>query len=253
MLTQFLLEKYIYIVVYRLNMLNQSRMQVLKELEKFRYPYVVEKWLKERLTRIEYSKKHEDSSHHHFCYGRLERYEINKTCLTDMRNKLRKEAKFTLAFSMDETEEDIIERVNEIKKSMKIKDSKVKAEISLPKTEIEIKELAYDISLYFLQGYEMYKTSIDTDISSSPIIEYYAILQILKAIILLELEVDTQEFLGAHGLERKKIKTDTSILQVKTKTHGVFAALLLRTSYFSTEKDGTKKCNLDKYYTDYYP
>lgn len=235
-------------------MLNQSRMQVLKELQNLRYPYYIEKLLKERLERIEYSKKHKNSSrHHHFCHGRLQKYETNKIRLLNIRKNLEKETKFTVAFSINESEEDIIDRVNKIKKNMKKKNSKIRAEVSLPKTETEIKELAYDISLYFSQGYEMYKTSIDTDISSSPIIEYYAILQIIKAIILLELEVDKQEFLSAHGLERKKIKSDKSILQVKTKTHGVFAALLLRTSSFLIKEDGTKTSELEKYYNNYFP
>ncbi len=235
-------------------MLNQSRMKVLKELQNLRYPYYIEKLLKERLATIEYSEERKGSSgYNHLSSGRLQRYETNKIHLLNIRKKLEKEAKYTVAFSVDESEEKILERVNEIKKNMKTKNLKVKAEVSLPKTETEIKELAYDISIYFSQGFEMYKTSINTDISSSPIIEYYAMLQIIKAIILLELKVDTQEFFGAHGLERKKIKRDNSIFQVKTKTHGVFAALLLRTSSSLTEEDGTKTRALDKYYTNYYP
>lgn len=234
-------------------MLNQSRFKVLKKLQSFRYPSVIESMVRERMERIEYSKNYEGESHAHFCYKRLQKYEFNILRLKEIREKLEKERKLVLTFSLNNSEGEIIERIREIKKNAQTKESKVKAKVSLPKTDAEIKELADEISLYFSQGYEMYKTSIDADVSTSPIIEYYAMLQIIKAFILLELDVDTKEFLGAHGLERKKIVSEDTIFQVKTKTHGVFAALLLRTTSFIIEEDGTHSSELHKYYTNYYP
>ncbi|MCE7746753.1 MAG: hypothetical protein GPJ51_00020 [Candidatus Heimdallarchaeota archaeon] len=234
-------------------MLNQSRLKVLKKLQSFRYPSVAESMIRERMERIEYSKNYEDESHAHFCYKRLQQYAINILRLKEIREKLEQERKLVLPISPNDTEGEIIERIREIKNNVQTKESKIEAKVSLPKTDVEIKKLVDEISLYFSQGYEMYKTSIDADISTSPIIEYYAILQIIKAIILLELEVDTREFLSAHGLERKKIVSNNTIFQVKAKTHGVFAALLLRTTSLKIEEDGTLTSELHKYYTNYYP
>ncbi len=234
-------------------MLNQSRLRVLKKLQSFRYPSIVESMIRERMEKMKYSEIHEGESHAHLCYKRLQEYEVNILRLKEIREKLEQERKLVLSFSLNDSEEEIIERIRELKENVQTKESKIKAKVSLPKTDEEIKELTDEISLYFSQGYEMYKTSIDADVSTSPIVEYYAMLQIIKAFILLELEVDTQEFLGAHGLERKKNINDNTIFQVKTKTHGVFAALLLRTTSFTIEEDGTHTSELHKYYTDYYP
>jgi len=205
------------------------------------------------MEKIKISENYEGESHAHICYKRLQEYEVNILRLKEIREKLEQERKLVLSFSLNDSEEEIIERIRDLKENIQTKESKIKAKVSLPKTDEEINELADEISLYFSQGYEMYKTSIDADVSTSPIVEHYAMLQIIKAFILLELEVDTQEFLGAHGLERKKIISDNTIFQVKTKTHGVFAALLLRTTSFTIEEDGTHTSELHKYYIDYYP
>ncbi len=230
-----------------------TRLDVLKKLQDLQYPYTIEKMLQERNERIQYSKKYKGPSARHHCYERIEKYEKNIELLKNIRNKFKGKEMLSIAFSANETEEEILKKVKKIKKSSGSEESTVKANVFLDKKKKTIIKRAFEISLYFSQGYEMYKTSIDMNISSSPIIEYYAILQIIKAIILLELDVDSHEFFGAHGLERKKSKDGGSILQVKTKTFGVFASLLLRTCGFSFKKDGSKEYELDKYYNNYYP
>ncbi len=233
-------------------MLDEHRMGVLKTLRNLRYPYIVEGMIKGRLERIKYSKTHHGESHGHFCYARLQMYEANIVCLQEIRRRIIKEAKLSVAFSSEESKEEIMKRVVELKNNTNRRVPEVQAKVSFPESGEEIRKLAYEIALYFSQGYEMYKTSMDMDISSSPILEYYALLQIVKGIILLELEVHPQEFLGAHGLERRKAN-DESILQVKVKTHGVFAALLLRTSMLSENKEGIISSKLGKQYSDYFP
>ena len=233
-------------------MLDEFRLKVLKSLRNLRYPYVIERMIRDRLERIAYSKKHHgDESHGHFCYNRLRTYETNIDNLQKIRNKSVKESRFKITFSPEESENEIMNRIREIKKNEENEIPKLQVEVSFPKTDDEIEKLAYEIALYFSQGYEMYKTSIEMDISSSPILEYYAILQIVKAVVLLELDVHPQEFFGAHGLERRKQTNKGSILQAKIKTHGVFAAFLLRTCTFLIKEDGKKYSIIEELYDNW--
>jgi len=205
--------------------MNTKRQEAIKLLKEFTYPYSVEKVIRSRLEKIEVSKDRQKMRQPHFCYKRLEIYENN------------------------------VKHLEKIREGRRNKNNKIKIRSKIPKTEKEIKELAYRTAIYFHQGYEMFKTAIDMDIISSPILEYYALLQIVKGVIMLELDVDKKDFFGAHGLKQKKDPLQGIIHQAKPKTHGVFAALVIRcTNYSEDDETGEiKNYEIEHYYNDYFP
>ncbi len=204
-------------------MLNQKRTEVLKYLENLKYQSVIERMIRNRLERIEISKDKEKCRTPHFCFKRLQIYKKN------------------------------INHLEEIRKKRRGKSYKVNITIVIPRTDEEIKNLAKKASIYFSQGSEMYKTSFDMNINSSPIIEYYALLQIVKGVILLELDVETGSFFGAHGLVRKSNISPDIVHQTRIKTHGVFTALLIRCTQYLKQEDGTRIFAMDKYFYKYNP
>jgi len=210
-------------------MLDHKKIQILKELKKLSYPSIIESKIRQRLKTIEISKeKEKEVIHVHHSYARLQYvYPEN------------------------------IKHLEKIRQKQGIKEPQnyqVNISVVLPETEKEIREIASKASIYFLQGYEMYKTSLEMDINSSPIIEYYALLQIVKGVIMLELKVEPEEFFSAHGLKRKKKDASPDVVhQAKIQTHGVFAALLIRCTDYLEKDDGTKNFTMDEYYDNYFP
>ncbi len=209
--------------------LDHRKIQILKELKKLSYPSTIESKIRQRLKTIEISKeKEKEVKHVHHSYMRFQYvYPEN------------------------------IKHLEKIRQKQGIKEPQnyqVNISVVLPETEKEIRDIASKASIYFLQGYEMYKTSLEMDINSSPIIEYYALLQIVKGVIMLELKVEPEEFFSAHGLKRKKKDVSPDVVhQAKIQTHGVFAALLIRCTDYLEKDDGTKNFTMDEYYDNYFP
>ncbi len=203
-------------------MSTQKREIILNELRKLCYPAVVREVIENRLERIEISKDKSLVKTPHFCYQRIQKYENNIKHL----NKLRR------------------------KSSCKIK--AIDMPIVLPSSKEEIEELAEEVATYFSQGFEMYKSSLEMDKNSSPIIEYYSLLQIIKAVILLELDAKEDNFFNAHGLGRNMKCSPKDVYQATTKKHGVFAAILIRFTDYLKKEDGTIVFKIDEYLKEDY-
>ncbi len=206
-------------------MINQKRLEVLKRLEELKYQSTVEKKIKLRIRKI-----HDSSI-------KTEYIQNPPTCFT----------RFTANYREN------IKCLEEIRVSLKSANPKINMPIILPETEEEIKELALNVVPYFSQGYELYKTSLDMDINSSPIVEYYALLQIVKGVILLELNPIEDKFFNAHGLEHANNVETEHVYRAKPKTFGVFAALLIRCTDYLVKEDGSKTFAMDYYYNNYNP
>lgn len=88
------------------------------------------------------------------------------------------------------------------------------------------KEIAENASIYFQQGLELYLSSMNMNINSAPLVEYYSFLQCVKGAVLLDLEIKDFRLFSQHGLSIKKRRSN-SYLRAKVKTFGVFQTLLL--------------------------
>lgn len=90
-----------------------------------------------------------------------------------------------------------------------------------------IHEIATKASSYFQQGLEMYLTSMTMNINSSPLVEYYSILQCIKGRILLDLEINEEVMFSNHGIVSDKANQNTKYVRTSVKPFGVFQSLLL--------------------------
>ena len=199
-------------------MSTQKREIILNELRKLCYPAVVREVIEDRLELIEISKDKSLVKTPHLCFKRIEFYEDN------------------------------IKHLDKIRKKQNSESKNINMPVVLPSTTEEIEELALEASTYFSQGFEMFKSSIEMDENSSPIIEYYSLLQIIKAVILLELDAKKDNFFRAHGLGRNKNCSPEDVYQATIKKHGVFTAVLIRFTYPQYKEDGTIVFNMDKYF-----
>jgi hypothetical protein len=119
--------------------------------------------------------------------------------------------------------------------------------------ESSIKPLAKEISLYFSQAYELFKASVGISIHSSPLTEYYGLLQLVKGVVLTELEFPREKVFNHHGIDRAK-RNPNSIHQGRIKTHGVFPALLIRCQGYEGITNSIKPIDINDYYSQqFYP
>ena len=203
-------------------MYNQSANSLLSQLAELRYPYIVEKKLRYYLENTKKSKNPNPKVCYP-CYTRFLKYKV------------------------------LINRLEKIRNDRGVKKSVLGISPLSIKSKKKIKNLAHRISIYFSQGYEMYKTTLNMNILSSPIIEYYSLLQIAKGSILLELDVENTNFIEYHGLTKNRKKSEDSVHCTKLLTRGVFPALLIRSTDYYKREDGTKEFLLDGYYSGFFP
>ena len=71
----------------------------------------------------------------------------------------------------------------------------------------DFKKASYQCSLYFKQGKELLSTAIELSEFTSPIIQYYGLLQCIKGIILLDYELSNSPFFSYHGIREDKCTT----------------------------------------------
>ena len=82
---------------------------------------------------------------------------------------------------------------------------------------------------YFQQGLEMFLTSMSMNITSSPLVEYYSILQMVKGIILIDLDINENLLFANHGIVENKHNPDNKgYIMISVKPFGVFQSLLLK-------------------------
>lgn len=110
--------------------------------------------------------------------------------------------------------------------------------------------VAEEVTPYFQQGCELFKSVLTTGENSNPLIEYYALLQCVKGAILLEIDLDKKHFFGHHGLTKDNILDTTPYITTNIHKYGVFPALLL----FYAKKNNNSFYQMNTYFkTDYKP
>ncbi len=116
---------------------------------------------------------------------------------------------------------------------------------------INIDFLAEKSALYFRQGLEFLRTSVNMPDNTAPLVEYYGFLQCAKAKIIISLDVDEDRFFTRHGITNRKCysKTNKEIdvsqyLNGKIKPFGILPLLIItETKYY----DDTEEFEMDKY------
>ena len=112
----------------------------------------------------------------------------------------------------------------------------------------EIPAIANEATIYFTQGFDLLKASQAMPVNSSPLVEYYALLQCVKGSMILELDFD-EVFFSFHGLtsikKTRKIQQST-YLNVEIKELGVFPALIICFGEYS-DQPNEKYNELEKY------
>lgn len=109
--------------------------------------------------------------------------------------------------------------------------------------EEDIREEARRSSVYFQQGLEMLETSFSMPENTSPLVEYYALLQCAKGFIILDLDVNEELFFTQHGLTHAKNvdeRNSSKYLNAQIMPLGAFSALAIREALLidqRTEKD----------------
>ncbi len=166
----------------------------------------------------------------------------------------RYQRKLDYFFGIKKNYETIKQRIDRIDLKIEPKES-----ITVRKFENEedIRKVARKASVYFQQGLEMLETSFSMPENTSPLVEYYALLQCAKGFIILDLDVKEELFFTQHGLtpaknidERKSSKFINAII----KPLGVFSALAIRRAQFidqrTEENDPVYYQNDLEYYFD---
>jgi len=166
----------------------------------------------------------------------------------------RYQRKLDYFFRIKKNYETIKQRIDRIDLKIEPKES-----ITVRKFENEedIRKVARKASVYFQQGLEMLETSFSMPENTSPLVEYYALLQCAKGFIILDLDVKEELFFTQHGLthaknidERKSSKFINAII----KPLGVFSALAIRRAQFidqrTEENDPVYYQNDLEYYFD---
>ncbi|MCE7740514.1 MAG: hypothetical protein KAU62_17375 [Candidatus Heimdallarchaeota archaeon] len=90
-------------------------------------------------------------------------------------------------------------------------------------------DIATRASIYFQQGYEMFKTSLTMNENSSPLVEYYALLQCVKGALMLHYNVKNEVFFFTHhGLNiEKKYQNKPPYISAEVSNRGVFYGLIV--------------------------
>ncbi|MBA7540278.1 hypothetical protein ES705_32573 [subsurface metagenome] len=104
-------------------------------------------------------------------------------------------------------------------------------------------QVGHESTLYFYQAYEMFKSVLKMGENSSPLVEYYALLQCIKGIIHLEFDVNEKFFFEHHGLSKESFSDTRPYITAKLASKGVFLALLLKV----TRKGLKGFSDIDKY------
>ena len=107
----------------------------------------------------------------------------------------------------------------------------------------DFKKVGYESTLYFYQAYEMFKSVLKMGENSSPLVEYYALLQCVKGIIHLEFDVKEKFFFEHHGLTKESFNNTKPYITAKLASKGAFYALLLKV----TRKGIKGFSDIDKY------
>ncbi len=80
---------------------------------------------------------------------------------------------------------------------------------------------------FFKQTKVMYETSLNMNDNSSPLVEYYSLLQCVKGRVLLQLEINEGILFKNHGITCQFDKKKDKYPKVNIKASGVFHSLLL--------------------------
>jgi hypothetical protein len=109
-------------------------------------------------------------------------------------------------------------------------------------TDNDVDRLSFDddvneVVMYFKQGLEMYQTSLSMSEFTSPLLEYYALVQCVKGLFRLQFNLPSKsQLFNGHGLGHKN-------MQAKVHKHGVFHAL----NIISSRGGDIKEDFLNKY------
>lgn len=102
---------------------------------------------------------------------------------------------------------------------------------------------------FFKQAKVMYETSLNMNDNSSPLVEYYSLLQCVKGSVLLELEVNERILFRSHGITCQFDKKKDNYPKANIKASGVFHSLLLVCDPYDEMNDfftGKIELSLDK-------
>ncbi len=169
--------------------------------------------------------------HEEFLRKRVEEKEQSTFVRVD---KLRYEAKIDYYFSLQSNESSIRRRLEQLNlKEMDIRNTVKVREYD--KLEC-IKEVAQKASIYFHQALEMYQTSIKMPETTSPLVEYYALLQCVKGSIILDLDLIEDVFFRFHGIV-PVVKEEGNYIRARVKPIGVFSALVIRFAGYQDQRD----------------
>lgn len=142
----------------------------------------------------------------------------------------------------------IKENCNAVKQEIKRKELDIELTDAIKVREFENKEkiskIAQKASIYFQQGLEMLETSLSMPETTSPLVEYYALLQCVKGSVILDLDVNEKIFFTRHGItQTQEIETETNIvseyINACVKPLGVFSALAIRFAHFIDQRKET--------------
>ncbi len=147
------------------------------------------------------------------------------------------------------------------------------------KSGTNISKIANEAVIYFKQSLELFKTLDNVEENVSPLLEYYGLLQCVKGVVILELDVKSDKIFSKHGLTQetrfhskidepkstkkyklkmiKRIKP-SKYINAKIMPYGVLTSLIIRfTDHYDelySDRDIYKisKHSMDKYVTGYY-
>jgi len=169
--------------------------------------------------------------HEEYLRKRFEEAEQSRFNILD---KPRYEEKINYFFSLEKNVKGVQRQINLLKLKSKLNYiDTVKARIF--NNEKEITNTARKASIYYQQALEMYQTSINMPETTSPLIEYYALLQCVKGSVLLDLDIKEDVFFRHHGIS--SIIKENSYINAIIQPVGVFSALTLRFAHYQNQRD----------------
>ncbi|MBA7545520.1 hypothetical protein ES705_37889 [subsurface metagenome] len=129
-----------------------------------------------------------------------------------------------------------------IKESLKNKIEATRSTTKPLNKGINIDFLAEKSALYFRQGLEFLRTSVNMPDNTAPLVEYYGFLQCAKAKIIISLDFNENLFFTKHGIIIQKYSSESSkkvsqYLNGRIKPCGVLPLLIIaETQYYAEEK-----------------
>ncbi|MHA1222774.1 MAG: YaaC family protein [Candidatus Heimdallarchaeaceae archaeon] len=167
--------------------------------------------------------------HEEYLKKRFQQKEKNTFYAID---KPRYEAKLRYYFGIRNNSDAIKKQLEKLNLEEKIEDT-IKVRVL---EENNISAVAQTASLYFQQALEMYQTSLNMPENTSPLVEYYALLQCVKGSIILDLHIEEGIFFRFHGIVHSSNK-ENEYIRAKIKPLGVFSALAIRFAHFIEQKN----------------